>query len=236
MKTPERLMGTIKPRAPELGLYYGLGILPGSTGTPVTPYTAQQVATVWACEKRLADDIGKLPWQVRRRLRRGGYKIDLEHPLNRLFRRPNRWQTPSQCWSYYTSALVLRGNGYAVVVRHPRTGAPQQIIPVSPDQVTVNISEDGDLFYRINHRTLGNGLVLHQDNVLHAKGKTFDGYVGVSPIQAAQDVVGLAVAAQTHGAVLFRQGAQVKGVVIHPGHLGRWRYDHHGRAGDRKRR
>lgn len=202
------------------GLFAGIGFIPSDTGMPVTPFTAQGVATVYACEKRLADDIGKLPWQIRRRLRRGGYRVDLEHPLNKLFRRPNRWQTPSQCWSFFTSALALRGNAYAAIVRDQRTGAPKEIVPVSPDRVSMHVHASGDIFYRMNMPVYGQ-MVLHQDNVLHVKGKSFDGFSGISPLQACPDAVALAMAAQTHGAVLFRQGAQVKGVVIHPGHLGK---------------
>ena len=199
------------------GLFAGLGYLPGSTGVPVTPYSSLQVATVYACVSRLSKDIGKLPLQVHRRLSRG-MTLDTDHPLNRLFARPNRWQTPSQCWAYFVWALVLRGNGYAVILRD-RAGEPQEVLPVSPDRTSVLISRAGDVFYQFNHPALAPGLKLDADNVLHAKGMTLDGVVGVSPIFMAQDVVGLALAAQQHGATLFRQGAQLNGIIKHPGKL-----------------
>ncbi len=196
------------------GLFAGLGYLPGSTGVPVTPYSAMQVATVYACVNRLSKDIGKLPLQIHRRLTRG-MTLDLEHPLNALFRRPNRWQTPSQCWSYFVWALVLRGNGYAAILRG-QAGEPREVLPISPDRVSVTQGSAGDLYYRFNHPALTPGLRLDADNVLHAKGMTLDGVVGVSPIFMAQDVVGLALAAQQHGATLFRQGAQLNGIIRHP--------------------
>jgi HK97 family phage portal protein len=199
------------------GLFAGLGYLPGSTGVPVTPYSALQVATVYACVDRLSKDIGKLPIQVRRRLSRGT-ALDNDHPLNRLFRTPNRWQTPSQCWGFYVWALALRGNGYAAILRGP-AGEPREVLPISPDRTSVMLSQVGDVFYQFNHPALTPGLRLDADNVLHAKGMTMDGIMGLSPIFLAQDVAGLALAAQQHGATLFRQGAQLNGYIKHPNKL-----------------
>jgi HK97 family phage portal protein len=203
------------------GLAYGLGVFPGSTGTPVTPVTAMQAATVYACVKRLSEDVGKLPVKIRRRARRGGWTVDNDHPLNRVFRRPNAMQTPSQCWAYYVSSLALRGNGYLATVRG-RAGEPTGIIPVNPDRAYVVLGQNGELIYNFGHPLLGDQTIkLHQDNVCHAKGFSYDGYMGISPISLAQDVFGLALAAQSHGAVLFRQGAQLKGFIKHPGNLGK---------------
>jgi len=194
------------------------GVMPGSTGVPVNPFSALQAAAVYACVKRLSEDVGKLPLRVRRRLRKGGFREDYDHPLNRLFRRPNEWQTASQCWSYYVWALALRGNAYAPVIRG-RAGEPTAIVPVSPDRVSPLLTPDGRLWYQVSHPYLGEGLRLDQGNVLHAKGMTFDGYTGVSPIMLAQDVVGLSLATQQHGATLFRQGAQIAGVLEVPNKL-----------------
>jgi len=53
-----------------------------------------------------------------------------------------------------------------------------------------------------------------------------DSYVGVAPVAIAQDVIGLALATQQHGGILFRQGGQIGGVIQHPGKLSK-------EAGDR---
>ena len=199
-----------------LGMGYGgWGMMPGSTGIPVSPYSALQVATAWACVKRLAEDNGKLPRQVRRRLSTGGYRVDPQHPLNRLLRKPNDWQTPSQCWNFMAAWLALRGNAYAVVKRGP-AGEPMSLVPVVPDQVSVLRSSNGLLYYQVNHPTLPPGRY-HRDNIIHLRGAiSVDGFTGISPIAAAQDVFGLGIATQQHGATLFRQGAQLKGYIKHP--------------------
>lgn len=191
------------------------GGLASSTGVPVSPWSTLQVAAAYACVKCLADDIAKLPLVVKRRLARGGKRIDLDHPLNHLFRRPNRWQTPFEFRAYAVAALALRGNSYMPVLRDP-AGAPRSIVPCNPDKATVSVSPDGHIFYTVNHPLIGQGILLHADDVIHLRNPhamVGDGVMGLSPIMAAQEVLGLALATQQHGAILFRQGAQISGVL-----------------------
>jgi HK97 family phage portal protein len=195
------------------------GFLPGSTGAAVTPYAALQISTAWGCVKRLAEDIGKLPRVFRQKLPSGGTRIVRDHPLGGLLRNPNKWMTPTQCWGYMTAWLALRGNTFAVVLRG-NAGEPIAIIPVSSDRVSVMVSPEGELYYQISHPYFGIGVRMHRDNVIHVRNLiSFDGYTGISPIAAAQDVFGLGIATQQHGAVLFRQGAQLNGFIKHPGKL-----------------
>ena len=99
------------------------------------------------------------------------------------------------------------------------------------------LTDDGELWYRINSRRLGYGLIVPPDDMIHLKNMSLDGYVGASPIALAQDIVGLALATQQHGGILFRQGGQIGGVVSHPGKLSKeaservansWRETHAG--------
>jgi len=193
----------------------GGGAFPPSTGTPVTPFTALQATAVYGCAKCLSEDIGKLPVVIRRHLPGGGFKPAVGHPLNRLFRQPNAWQTPIEFWSYLVSSLVLRGNGYAAVLRDG-TGRPRRLIPLNPDRVSVFVAPAGWLYYLVSHPLVGDGITFHQDDMIHLRNPHAmmgDGVMGLSPIQAAAEAIGLALATQQHGAILFRQGAQISGVL-----------------------
>jgi HK97 family phage portal protein len=197
------------------------GLTPGSTGIAVTPLTAIGVSTAWACVKRLSEDMGKLPKRIMRRTPRGGSVQDFKHPLNKLFRTPNPWQSPSQFWGYVTAWLALRGNAFIICIRDD-AGQPIMLIPLSPDRCSIKISPIGLIYYQISHPSFrsGQSITMHRDNVMHVRNAiSFDGYTGVSPIAAGPDVFGLGIAAQQHGAVLFRQGAQLSGVLTHPGKL-----------------
>jgi HK97 family phage portal protein len=221
-KQPGDIVGSLNSMAfPQPLLYAALGGYASNTGVPVTPFTALQSAAVYGCTKCIGEDIAGLPLQVRRRTPDGGWVIDLGHPLNALFRKPNRWMSSWQFWSYALTAYCLRGNSY-IVIQRDRMGQPVELIPVTPDRVTVKLSAvDGMPWYLVNARQIGIGVWVPPEDMLHMKNMSVDGYLGLSPIACAQDVVGLALAAQQHGAVLFRQGAQVAGVLKHPGRLGK---------------
>lgn len=196
-----------------------LGAGPSATGIPVTPLTALQSAAVYGCVKCRSEDLAKLPIVIRRRRAGGkGWEIDLDHPLNRLFRRPNRWMTWFQFVAYLVASLDLRGNAYVAIARG-KAGQPLSLIPLGPDRVSVLLSPKGELFYHVHHPMIGTGVTLHADDVIHIRNMSLDGYLGVSPIAAGQDAIGLALATQQHGAALFRQGAQVSGVLKIDGDL-----------------
>ena len=85
---------------PQPMLYAALGGYASNTGVPVTPFTALQAAAVYACIRSVSQDMAVLKPFVRRTLAGGGYRRELQHPLNKLFRRPNRWQTRFEFISY----------------------------------------------------------------------------------------------------------------------------------------
>lgn len=203
---------------PQPMLYAALGGYASNTGVPVTPFTALQAAAVYACVKFISQDIAMLKPFVRQALPRGGYTRMEHHPLVKLFRKPNRWQTRFEFFSYWVASYCLRGNGY-VVVERDGTGEAVELVPVAPDRVTIMLSPEGEMWYRVNSNRLGFGLMVPPDDMMHLKNLSMDGYMGVSPIAIAQDVIGLALATQQHGGILFRQGGQVGGVLEHPGKL-----------------
>jgi HK97 family phage portal protein len=217
-------------------LYAALGGYASNTGVPVTPFTALQAAAVYSCIRTISQDIAMVSPFVRRRLIGGGYQRELRHPLTKLFRRPNRWQTWFEFIGYAVTSLCLRGNAF-VVVERDRDANPIELVPIAPDRCTIMLTDDGELWYRINSRRLGYGLLVPPDDMIHIKNISMDGYVGVSPIAIAQDVIGLALATQQHGGILFRQGGQIGGVISHPGKLSKeasdriansWRETHAG--------
>ena len=202
---------------PQPMLYAALGGYASNTGVPVTPFTALQAAAVYACIRFISQDIAMMKPFIRRNLP-DGFKRDKLHPLNRLFVKPNRWQTRFEMMCYWITSLCLRGNGFVVIVRN-EWGEAIELVPVSPDRVTLMLTPEGELWYRVNSQRIGYGIMVPPDDMMHLKNISMDGYVGVSPIAIAQDVIGLALATQQHGGILFRQGAQIPGVFQHPGKL-----------------
>jgi phage portal protein BeeE len=202
-------------------LYTAFSPLTNHTGVAVTPFSAMQAAAVYACVRCLSEDMAKLPIIISRALSEGGWLADREHPITALLRRPNRWQSCFTFVSYIVTCLVMRGNAYVFVVRD-ENGQPSALIPISPERCTMRLSPKGWLFYDIGHPAFGSrgNLTVHQDDILHLRNITLDGFTGISTIAAAAEAIGLSLATQQHGANLFRQGTQASGVLKHPGVLG----------------
>lgn len=225
-RTEPRLAKTLLPSGQPLStvagtaLFSAFGSISSHTGVAVTPFTALQSSAVYACVRCLSEDMAKLPIEVQRALPNGGWVTDLDHPIARLLDRPNRWQSPFTFMSYLVTCLQLRGNAYVFVVRD-EDGAPTSLVPISPDRCAMRLSPKGWLFYDISHPAFGDrgNLVVHQDDMLHLRGVTLDGFMGLSPIAAAAEAIGLSLATQQHGANLFRQGTQASGVLRHDGVL-----------------
>lgn len=232
------LVGSVNSLAfPQPLLYAALGGYASNTGVPVTPLTGLQASAFLGCIKCISEDIAGLACVIRRRLPNGGWVIDRTHRLNKLLRKPNLFQSRFQFWCYVLTSYCLRGNAF-VVINRDLAGNPAELIPVSPDRVSVTISPNtGFLWYRVNSLHIGYGIMIPPDDMLHMKNISIDGYLGLSPVACAQDVLGLALAAQQHGSILFRQGAQVAGTIKHPGRLSKeaadniaesWRNTHAG--------
>lgn len=62
-------------------------------------------------------------------------------------------------------------------------------------------------------------VTLRQEDVLHIPGLGFDGLIGYSPIAMARNAVGMTMACEEYGASFFANGANLGGVLEHPGVL-----------------
>jgi len=162
--------------------------------------------------------VATLPLHIKRRVDARTREDASDAPIWRVLRRrPNRWQTPSQFRRMLQAHLLLRGNGYAMIVRS--RGEVRELIPLHPDRVAVTQGDDLVLAY-VYTRADGRRVSLGQAEVLHLVGLTLDGVHGVSAIAYARETIGLALAMEVHGATTFRNGARVSGVLKHPQKLG----------------
>jgi phage portal protein BeeE len=64
-----------------------------NAGVPVNSITAMRHVACLACVSILACDVAKIPFDIYRRLPDGGKEVFKDHPLHRLMRHPNNWQT-----------------------------------------------------------------------------------------------------------------------------------------------
>lgn len=183
-----------------------------SSGVVVTPETAMQLATVYACVRVLSESLANMPLLLYQRV--GDRKVRASgNPLFELLRsRPNNWQTAQEFWEMAVGHVCLRGNFYAQILPGAR-GAVDQLIPMHPDRMQkIELLPNYTLRYTyLNDRKQPE--VYLQDELFHVRGLSSDGFVGMSAISAAKNAIGLAISTENHGSTLFKNGAR-PGVVF----------------------
>lgn len=188
-------------------------------GVRVSPETALLLPVIAACVTRLSFTTAGLPIRVYKESADGSKITDSKHEVYRLLAtkkgRPNSWQTGYGFRQMLTMHLALRGNAYAEIIAN-NGGGIESLEPIHPDRVEPERLENGRLRYKL--RAMGDlpERMLTQDEVLHLRWMSSDGIEGLSPITLAAKSIGLAQAAETHGAALFKNGARPGGILKHP--------------------
>jgi HK97 family phage portal protein len=218
-----RIFGTTETRATagpsSWDLMRGLGV-ETEAGVPVSPYLAENLSAVFACVQIISETVATVPLVVYRHEGDGVRRADSAHPVARLFGRDaNTLQSPVEFLETTTAHCLLRGNAYAEIVRDPR-GAPQEIIPLHPDRVSVlRIPGTRRLVYDVTGLDGGTRRLL-ADEVLHLRDRSDDGIIGKSRLERARESFGTALATERFAASVYRNGASLSGIVSHPEQIG----------------
>jgi HK97 family phage portal protein len=203
------------------------GAFGGMSGSGVTidQSVALTNSVFFAAVKVLSEDVAKLPLRVMRDRKDGGRDVYAKHPLQKVFQRPNRWQTPFEFIEFTVFSLVVRGNSYAVILRDSN-GKPVELIPLNPGNVTLLTDVDGDIWYQIGRSNQHEQAILRDEpltiparDMLHIRGLSRDALTGMSILEQARESLGLAIATDRHGARLFAGGARPSGVLKTAGKL-----------------
>jgi HK97 family phage portal protein len=91
------------------------------------------------------------------------------------------------------------------------------MLPLNPDTVSIELRKGAfDWRYKVANGD-GTFRYLARTDVFHLRGLSFDGVQGISPIMAAKQALGLALAAESYGARFFENDAQPGGWIEYPG-------------------
>jgi HK97 family phage portal protein len=205
---------------PEDDVWYqnqiGAGV--AASGALVTADSAMRISAVFACVKVLAESVAMLPLVV--------YDKDMgretpaaNHPLHRLLARaPNEWQTSFQFRLMMMYHLALRGNAFAFKDMN-YAGIITRLIPFHPDRVRVYRLPGvaGPLVYEVRDPWTSELTRYNQDQILHLRGLTSDGVIGLSPIAAQRETLGGALGAQDYANRMWANDAKPAGVITAPG-------------------
>src|SRR4051812_360240 len=112
--------GSVEKATGDSGLLPLLGGVGSATGLAITQSTSVRISTVYACASIRSKDIARCVPRLMRADSARSEKPITDHPIARLFRRPNKWQTWTEWARQMHAAYLLRGNAYAVILRDGR--------------------------------------------------------------------------------------------------------------------
>jgi len=198
---------------------FTLGVSGGSTssGISVTSDNATKSAIVFACVNILSRAFSQLPCHLMQQNGKDKEKAT-EHPLYFLLHdQPNEWMTAPEFWGMALVHLLLRGNFFALKNTHK--GRVNELIPLAPNVVQEVKQTD---FYKLIYKCRfpdGSIKEVQGSDILHLRGLSTNGYMGMNPIEQVRESIGFSLAAQEFGASYFGNGIHPGVIVEHPSTL-----------------
>lgn len=177
----------------------------------VNANSAESLPAVYCAVSTIADAVAAMPIHVYRKTTEGKERA-LTHHIERLLDiAPNDYQTPFEFKQTLMRAVLLHGNGYALV-EYDGTGKPSELHNIPPTAITpVKLGTNRVGFKYVDQE--GKEHSLNYEQVLHIKNSSDDGLLGRSPIQVCRDNLGLGLAMQQYGNKVLSNGSFIKGVL-----------------------
>ncbi|NPT38577.1 phage portal protein [Paraburkholderia xenovorans] len=183
-----------------------------SSGESVSVESALRLSAAWACVRLLAETIATLPLNLYKTGADGTRAIAKDHPLySVLHTQPNAENTAVEFWEVIVASMLLRGNGYARKLRASDSIIGLELLLPQRMQTPKRL-KNGQLQYRYNELD-GTTSTLSEDDVLHIRGFSLDGLMGLTPISYAREVIGNSTAANKASASVFKNGLRPSGAL-----------------------
>ena len=180
-------------------------------GQAVTTDTTLGLSTAWRCVWLRYGVLGSLPMGMFERLPDGGRIEAKDHWLHALINEsPNADQGPAEFWGGMVASIDLYGNAYAEKVR-----SGSRVVALQP--LDSELTEPyrapglGRRFRTSDPKASARDLA--EEDVLHLRGYTLGGDVGLSAITYGRQTLGLAMAADQTAAKTVSRGLQLAGFV-----------------------
>lgn len=182
--------------------------------------------TLYACLNRIAQDIGKLPFQLVRQDDNGIWVLDTANTAYwPVLRKPNHYQTAQQFREAWTLSRLIHGNTYVLKERDNRN-AVVRLYVLDPTCVMPMVTESGDVYYQLNYRRAqnllpqdypGEQLVIPASEIIHDRINCFDHHlIGVPPLCAATWPAVKNLKILRDSTTYFSNGARPSGILTAP--------------------
>lgn len=149
---------------------------------------------LYGCLNRISQDIGKLPFLLKREDANGIWQTVENPAYSPVLRKPNNYQTSQQFREAWILSKLMHGNTFVLKQRDNR-GVVVSLYVLDPCRVLPMVSEAGNVFYQINYQSPQNllpdtypaeQLTIPASEVIHDRLNCFHHQlIGVPPLCAA---------------------------------------------------
>lgn len=171
----------------------------------VSPDTCMNSPTVHAVVTAIARRISVTPVHVYQTGQKNGRDTKEKlpnHPVARLLRKPNPWQSSVDYWQDLVSTLVRHGK-YIAIKGQGVTGPIRTLYPVSPSSVAIKQDQDT---LAVTFKPSGQD-ELPMGKVHYIRGPAIDFINAESPINNIRTAIAIEIACENYGAEFFANGA-----------------------------
>ena len=178
------------------------------------------IAAAFACVDVISSAVAALPPVIERDRGDGSWEVINDHPLIRMFRRPNGWQTWPDFMQWYVGECLWEGNAVAVL------GSGGEIEPVRWTGVQP-ISRRGAPAFWVQREVWPGDLAVERrvrqlyggPGVVHLADRSDDGRIGRSRRSRATGSIELAYRTMRSAQGAYRNALMPSGALTYPGRL-----------------
>lgn len=185
------------------------GIPNSRSGEYVSPITAEGLPAVINAVTVISEAVATMPCFLYRVHNDKGMESRewlSDHVVDYLLNeKPNDCQTPFQFKRTLMRHCLLNGNAYALIT-WGKDGQPASLHPYPPSAVVPERLSEHRYRYTITEPYSGQVRICLQEEILHLRYATDDGFMGRSPITICRETLGLGLAQQRHGASVMKDG------------------------------
>jgi HK97 family phage portal protein len=188
-----------------LSQLYGQTSMTSAAGERIDEWTALGVSVVLGAVSLLADSVASMPLRAYRTERNGQRILQ---PIPDVLANPDPESNTFELIHQMMASMALHGNAYVKIDRD-RAGNMIGLVPLHPYQMQVLPTGD-----QIGRRYLHLGNDIDREEMLHLRWFTPpQSLVGISPLNQARNLVGLAIAMDRHLAQFYGEGGTPSGVL-----------------------
>lgn len=189
----------------------------GVEDASVSPEGSMSSTAVFAAIRNISSGVGQIPLHLYRRLDDRNRRSARDHYLFEMFHdRPNPEMTSQEFREWLTAQMLLHGSAFAEI--EFAGGRPVALWPLFSRDVSMMQDKSGQMLYRVTS-TKGSA-VLSPKNILHLKGFSSGGVLGIPGLSRCSGAVGLGLTLERFARKFFSNGISPSGVLSHPGELG----------------